>query len=329
MLTRRTWLLGAAATGLAGATGEPVSAHASQPSTRVQFDVPNGACDCHVHVIGNPAKYPFAAERVYTPEPASVEELEAAHRALHTPRTVVVQPSVYGTDNRCMLDAVKAMGPRARGICVIDDKAPDRAIDALDHVGIRGVRINLETVGQTDPGVGRKKLQDAIRRLNGRRWHIQVYTRLSIVERVQDLVQTSGVPVVFDHFGGAQASLGPTQPGFAALVGLVRSGHAYVKISGAYRASTEGPDYRDVAPLAVELIGANADRILWGTDWPHVNSAPPPGGTATDVSPLLPIDDGRLLNQLAAWAPDPAVRRKILVDNPARLYGFESGGASR
>jgi len=128
------------------------------------------------------------------------------------------------------------------------------------------------------------------------------------------------VAVVFDHFGGAKASLGTAQPGFSDLVDLVRSGKAYVKISGAYRASNEAPDYPDVVPLAKALIAANADRIVWGTDWPHPNSDS--GKPATELTPLYQIDDGRLLNQLPVWAPDALIRKKILVDNPARLYQF-------
>jgi predicted TIM-barrel fold metal-dependent hydrolase len=125
---------------------------------------------------------------------------------------------------------------------------------------------------------------------------------------------------VFDHFAGAKAALGAEQPGFSAVLDLVRAGKAYVKISGAYRASSQAPDYADTAPLARALIAANADRIIWGTDWPHPDTAS--GRKATDISPALPIDDGRLLNLLPEWAPDPATRRKILVDNPSRLYGF-------
>jgi predicted TIM-barrel fold metal-dependent hydrolase len=153
-------------------------------------------------------------------------------------------------------------------------------------------------------------------------WHIQMFASLAVISGVRDLVAYSGVPVVFDHFGGTNAALGLGQPGFADLVELVRSGKAYVKISGAYRASTHGPDYADVALFARALIGANPDRVLWGSDWPHPDTAAHPDRTPTEVSPLLQIDDGRLLNQLPVWAPDAAVRRKILVDNPARLYGF-------
>jgi predicted TIM-barrel fold metal-dependent hydrolase len=155
-----------------------------------------------------------------------------------------------------------------------------------------------------------------------RGWHIQMYTTPAVITGIKDVVSDSPAPVVFDHFGGAQAALGVAQSGFADLLDLVRSGRAYVKISGAYRASSRAPDYADAAPLARALIAANADRIVWGTDWPHPNSSRAAGRLATDVAPLLQIDDGRLLNQLAVWAPDPAIRKKILVDNPARLYGF-------
>jgi predicted TIM-barrel fold metal-dependent hydrolase len=147
-------------------------------------------------------------------------------------------------------------------------------------------------------------------------------TNLLMISAIRDLVAASPVPVVFDHFGGAKAELGLQQPGFAELVELVQSGRAYVKISGAYRVSKLATDYADVVPLAQALIAANPERIVWGTDWPHPNAATAPGRTPTDMTPLLQIDDGRLLNQLPVWAPDPAIRQQILVDNPARLYAF-------
>ena len=154
-----------------------------------------------------------------------------------------------------------------------------------------------------------------------RSWHVQMYTNLGVIKSIKDLVMASPVPVVFDHFGGAQAEQGLQQPGFSDLIDLVRAGRAYVKISAAYRSSTQAPAYADVAPLARALIEANPDRIVWGTDWPHPHGNRP-GFKPTDISPFFEIDDGLLLNQLALWAPDAAARRKILVDNPARLYGF-------
>ena len=321
MLTRRSILLASIAAGVT-MPNRTVFATAAQPSTPVNFDVPAGACDCHTHIHGDPEKFPFFAGRVYTPELASPEEMTALHNALHIERVVIVTPSVYGTDNSATLFGMKARGATARGVAVIDDKTSESDLDTMGQAGIRGVRLNLATGGVSDPAVGRPRFQAAIERVKNRNWHIQLFTSLAMISAIKDLVAASPVPVVFDHFGGAQAGLGVEQPGFADLTELVRSGKAYVKISGAYRASKVAPDYADAAPLARALIAANSDRVVWGTDWPHPDSVTPPGRNATDVQPLFQIDDGRLLNQLPVWAPDAAIRKKILVDNPAQLYGF-------
>jgi predicted TIM-barrel fold metal-dependent hydrolase len=321
MFTRRSILLASIAAGVTMRNRTAVAA-AAQPSTPVNFDVPAGACDCHTHIHGDPEKFPFFSGRVYTPELASPEEMSALHKALNMERVVIVTPSIYGTDNSATLFGMKARGASARGVAVIDDKTPETDLDAMAKAGIRGIRLNLATGGVSDPAVGRPRFQAAVDRVKARGWHIQIFTSLAMISAIKDLVAASPVPVVFDHFGGAQAALGPEQPGFADLVELVRSGKAYVKISGAYRASKLGPDYADAAPLARALIAANSDRIVWGTDWPHPDSVTPPGKKPSDVTPLFQIDDGRLLNQLAVWAPDAPIRKKILVDNPAQLYGF-------
>jgi predicted TIM-barrel fold metal-dependent hydrolase len=321
MFTRRSILLASIAAGVTMRNRTAVAA-AAQPSTPVNFDIPAGACDCHTHIHGDPEKFPFFSGRVYTPELASPEEMSALHKALKMERVVIVTPSIYGTDNSATLFGMKARGASARGVAVIDDKTPETDLDAMAKAGIRGIRLNLATGGVSDPAVGRPRFQDAVDRVKARGWHIQIFTSLAMISAVKDLVAASPVPVVFDHFGGAQAALGPEQPGFAGLVELVRSGKAYVKISGAYRASKLGPDYADTTPLARALIAANSDRIVWGTDWPHPDSVTPPGKQPSDVTPLFQIDDGRLLNQLAVWAPDAPIRKKILVDNPAQLYGF-------
>ena len=205
---------------------------------------------------------------------------------------------------------------------MIDDKTSESELDSLGQAGIRGIRLNLATAGMTDPSIGKQRFQAAVERMKSRHWHVQMYTSLEMISAIKDLVAASPVPIVLDHFAGAEAALGVQQPGFADLLGLVRSGQVYVKISGAYRASKLSPDYPDVVPLAKALIEANPDRIIWGSDWPHPDSTTPPGQKPTDVTPLLQIDDGRLLNQLPVWAPDPGTRKKILVDNPARLYEF-------
>src|SRR5258708_5125526 len=321
MLTRRSIVLASIAAGLTLNTRD-VFAKAAQPLTAVNFDVPAGACDCHTHIHADPEKFPFFAGRVYTPEPASPEEMAALHKALHIERVVIVTPSVYGPDNSATLYGMKARGPTARGVAVIDDKTPEGDLDMMQQAGFRGIRLNLATGGVNDPAIGRPRFQAAVERVKTRGWHVQPFTSLGMSSGVQDLVMASPVPVVFDHFGGAQADLGLDQPGLADLLDLVKSGKAHVKISGAYRASKLAPDYPDAAPLARALIAANAERIIWGTDWPHPDSVTPPGRKITDVTPLLQIDDGRLLNKLPVWAPDEAIRKKILVDNPARLYGF-------
>jgi predicted TIM-barrel fold metal-dependent hydrolase len=297
-------------------------AGASQPATPVNFEVPAGACDCHTHIHGDPGKFPFFPGRAYTPETALPEEMTKLHKALHMQRVVIVTPSVYGTDNSATLYGMNARGPDARGVAVVDDATPDSSLDTMGVAGVRGIRLNLYTGGISDSSAVRQRFMQAADRARSRNWHVQIFTSLPTILPIKDLVAASPVPVVFDHFGGARAELGPEQPGFADLVELVRSGKAYVKISGAYRASKRAPDYPDVVPLARALIAANPDRVLWGTDWPHPDAVVPPGKRPTDVIPLLQIDDGRLLNQLAVWAPDPEVRKQILVSNPARLYGF-------
>src|SRR5438552_10816327 len=242
MLTRREVLIGAIAVGATMhiRTG---FAKASQPATPVNFDVPAGACDCHTHIHGDPAKFPFFAGRVYTPETALPEEMAALHKALHMQRVVIVTPSVYGTDNSATIYGMKARGANARGVAVIDERTPESDLDAFGQAGFRGIRLNLATAGTSDPAIGRQRFQAAVERVKRRNWHVQMFTNLPMISAIKDLVDASEVPVVFDHFGGAEAKLGPEQPGFTDLLALVQSGKAYVKISGAYRASSLAPDY--------------------------------------------------------------------------------------
>ena len=214
MFTRRELLLrtGAAATVAIGRAVECRTA-AAQPATPVSFDVPPHACDCHTHVF-DPRRFPFVPARIYTPEAAPVDELRRMQRALHMNRVVIVQASVYGTDNACTLDAIKQLGSRARGVAVIDDTLTTPALDALHRGGIRGIRLNLETALITDPSEARRRVRTALERLRGRPWHLQINTRLSIIEAIREDLAGAGSPIVIDHFGGAQAALGTAQPGF-------------------------------------------------------------------------------------------------------------------
>src|SRR3954463_12877750 len=237
MPTRRDVLLASIAAGVAMQTRD-LFAKAAQPATAVNFEVPagavdchthnhphpskfpnfRGAVDCHTHIPPDPAKFPMFAGRVYTPELASPEEMSALHKALHMQRVVIVTPSIYGPDNSPTLFGMKARGADARGVAVIDDKTSESDLDAMGKEGFRGIRLNLATGGVSDPNVGRQRFQAAVDRMKARGWHVQMFTSLAIISSITDLVASSPVPLVFDHFGGAQAALGVRQPGFSDLV---------------------------------------------------------------------------------------------------------------
>jgi predicted TIM-barrel fold metal-dependent hydrolase len=293
-----------------------VALAASQPVTQVAFEVPPGACDCHTHIHGDTARFPYFAGRTYTPPAAMPQEMAALHKALGIQRVIIVTPSIYGTDNAATLWGMQAYGAGARGVAVIDERTTEAELDSLGRAGFCGIRINLATLGVSDPGAARERFQAAVKRIAARGWHLQLFASLAVSAALADLVAASPVPVVFDHFGGALADGGLAQPGFSALVSVVRSGKAWVKISYAGRPCS---DFSGFAPLAHALVEANPDRILWGTNWPHPDSR---GGNPAAVSPFFEIDDGLVLNQLPQWVPDPALRKRILVDNPANLYGF-------
>jgi predicted TIM-barrel fold metal-dependent hydrolase len=208
---------------------------------------------------------------------------------------------------------------------VIDKATSRKALEDMAAAGIRGVRLNLETntAGRFEPADAKAILDATAEQIRGLGWHVQLYTRTAVIAALKDHLAQMPFPVVFDHFGRGNPAQGSSQPDFVALLDLVKSGRAYVKISGAYRVSEKAPDFADVTPLAQALVAANPDRIVWGTDWPHPNSDAGRGKPLSEISTPFPIDDGLLLNQLPKWAPDAAARRKILVENPARLYGFE------
>jgi predicted TIM-barrel fold metal-dependent hydrolase len=292
---------------------------ATAPTVRtpVNFDIPPGACDCHVHVF-DPARFPYDSGRVYTPPEASLDDLRLLQAALGFDRAVIVAPSVYGTDNSCTVDAVRQFGARARGVVVLDNSVTAAQLDDMAAVGVRGVRVNLESTQNTDATVAKRDLSVLAEKLRGRDWHVQFDTRLSVIKALKDEIASFPLPVVFSHFGRARAELGKNQPGFDDLIELIKSGRVYVKISAPDRMSDRRPDFFDVAPLARAIVEANADRVLWASNWPHPGRA----ATPTALAPPCPNDDGGVLNLLPKWVPDPAIQRKILVDNPARLYRF-------
>ena len=322
MFSRRTALKLSLVAGPASLANLRVLADETAPtvSSAVNFDVPAGATDCHVHVFPDPTSFPFWPGRTYTPPTAIAAQLLKLQKQLHMDRVVVVTPSVYGTDNSATLDALRQLGPaRSRGVAVVDQNTSSAELDRLHKAGIRGIRLNLETAGVVDPTAAAHRLDIAMKQIAGRNWHVEMYARMPVIGALADLLGSQPVPILFDHFAGARASLGVQQPGFAEVMMLMKAGKAYVNLSGSYRASDSAPDYPDVALLAKTLIAANPERLVWGSDWPHPGI---PGRKPTDIVPALPIDDGRVLNLLGEWAPAAALRRTILVDNPKRLYGF-------
>ena len=288
------------------------------------FTIPPGACDCHVHVFPDAARFPFVEKRVYTPPPAPVADLNAYLASLGLERVVVIQPSIYGTDNSALLDTLGALGSRARGVAVIDDGVSDSALDEMHRRGVRGVRVNLEMDGEHDPGRSARRLKEVAARIARLGWHIQLYCLADMIGRLEDVLAGLPVPVVLDHLGGITATKGPVQPGFGAVLGLLEAGNTYVKASGAYLCSQRAPDFPDVDPFAQTIIAANPDRIIWGSNWPHPDGARVSGRDPYTVLPFLPHGAAETLNLLGVWAPGAETRRKILVDNPVRLYGFDA-----
>lgn len=283
-------------------------------------DMPDRACDCHVHIIGPPDRFPMVADRAYTPPQSNVPELLALRSRLGMARTVLIQPSFYGTDNRAMLGALAALGDTARGVAVLAPDVSDAELGRLNAAGVRGVRVNLESSGSQDPRQVTRALAAFARRVAPLGWHIEIYALLPVIAQAATEMADLPVPVVLDHFGMPRAALGTGQPGFGALLELVHAGKTYVKLSGPYRISARAPDYPDVVPIARALIEAGPERMVWASDWPHTDRAP--GTRAIDISPFRAVDDPAVLALLAQWCPDAAGRHAILAGTPSRLFRF-------
>ncbi len=274
-----------------------------------------------MHVFGALDRYPPAARRSYTPLPASLDEYLAMTEATGLRRNVFVQASAYGTDNRCMLDAMRSRGALCRGVAVIDDATTDAELAEMQHLGVRGVRVNAATFGVTDPGAVADEIDRTIARVAPLGWHVQVFSTLDMLHALHDRLAAATVPIVIDHMGMPRAGRGLDQPGFASVLHLLTLGHCWVKLSGAYRVSGAATGFSDAMPFAAALIQANPDHVVWGSDWPHTGAHQQSHGTEPPTIAYRELDDGALLDLLAD-ATDPATFARILVDNPARLYGF-------
>jgi predicted TIM-barrel fold metal-dependent hydrolase len=316
-MSRRRFLVGVGGVGLAAWS-------ARRTWAQVGMEVPAGAADCHVHVFDG-ARFPFAAKRSYTPGPATVNDLRAHLDGLGIGRTVLVQPSVYGTDNRCLLDALRQLGPEvARAIAVVDPAVvSDQELAALTGAGVVGLRINLAVQGEDRGAAAVEAVSKATARVADHGLVVQIFADMPLLEALEETIATAPVPVVLDHFAGAKAAEGTGQPGFAALERLLADGRVWVKLSAPYRASELAPNYGDLQPIVEAMVAANPDRLVWASDWPHTGGGRDRAARKpTDIEPFREIDDAHVLRQLAVWVPDPAQRRKILVDNAATLFRF-------
>lgn len=282
-----------------------------------------GACDCHVHVVASQADYPMLADRPYTPGPASADALRAHLQRLGLAHAVIVQPSIYGADNRLLVDSLLALDGAARGVAVVDDDVADAELSRLHDAGVRGLRVNLESTGASDAATVSRALSAWAGRLAGQGWHLQVYASLDAIAAAAPVLARLPVPVVLDHFAMIPAALPLDDPRVRQVLALVGDGAAYVKLSASYRISASPDDTEAatrVTALARALIACNPERALWASDWPHTNREP--GKGRTEVSAYRDIPPERLLREIAAWLPDAALRRQVLAANPAALYGF-------
>ncbi len=272
------------------------------------FAPPPRACDAHCHVFGPAARFPFAAERAYTPPDSGIDKFEALQQRLGLSRAVFVQASCHGTDNRAMVDALERGKGRYAGVAMIDESFGDREISALHDAGVRAIRFNF--VAHLGGAPDLPSFHRIVGRVAAFGWHIVLHFDAVDLARYAELLDALPVPYIIDHMARVDASAGLDQEPFQRLLTLRSDERCWVKLSGAERLTAGGaPPYDDVVPFAQELIRAAPERVLWGTDWPHPNVRAMP-------------DDGDLVDALALYAPDPETRNRILVENPERLYDF-------
>jgi predicted TIM-barrel fold metal-dependent hydrolase len=310
-IDRRRLMKTAGAMALAAAAGAVRSDQAfaqqvpwSSGTESPKLKAPANACDCHMHIYD--AKYPADPKATLKPADALVADYRLLQKRIGTSRNVVVTPSTYGTDNRVTLDAIAQIGPTARGVAVVDATVTDAELKRLNGVGIRGIRFNLVQAGATTA----EMIEPLSRRVNDLGWHIQIHMKGEQIAGIEDLLLRVPSPIVFDHLGRLAQPNALDNPGFKTISKLIDKGRTWVKLSGAYQDTKVGPPtYSDTVAVARAYIKAAPERMVWASDWPHPTEKDKP-------------DDAVLFGLLAEWAPDEAMRTRILVQNPATLYGF-------
>ncbi len=278
---------------------------ATAHTPKVRF--PAKATDCHAHVFGLQDRYPLLPKTHFVPHVNPLEDYIRMEGIIGCQRGVLVQPSVYGTDNRLIIEALQSKRFDLRAIAVVAADVSDRELEDLHAAGFRGIRIN------TASGTPGLKLADAPRlaeRIKPLGWHLQFYVDLRVMPEIEQALAALKIDIVIDHFARISVADGLDAPPFRALLRLIARDNCWAKLIGPYFISDDVPRFADIAPFARKMIATAPDRMVWGSDWPHPSARE-----------KLP-DDGDLADLLAEWAPDEAQRKKILVDNPQRLYGF-------
>jgi 2-pyrone-4,6-dicarboxylate lactonase len=283
-----------------------------QNPKKPELATPAQACDTHFHLFGPASRFPYAPERAYTPPDAPLEALLAMHARLGVERGVVVQGNAHGTDNSALLDALMREPKRLRGVAIVPESTTREELKRMADAGVRGLRFHhlprSSNVRYSSIGVAAfERLAPDMAEAG---LHMQILIDARELSTVMPRLRNWKLPIVVDHFAYVKAAQGTTAPDFETMRSLLAEGRIWVKVSGTYRISQRYPDYADARPLHEALLAANPDQLVWGTDWPHPR-------LAKDMP-----DDGRLLDLFNAWTPDARVREKILVANPARLYGF-------
>jgi D-galactarolactone isomerase len=313
-IDRRTFLKGAGLAALAATSAIPIrdsrgddAVPYSSGTEAPKLKAPANASDCHMHIYDS--RFPVAPTATLRPPDAHPSVYRLLQKRIGTTRNVIVQPSTYGTDNSCTLDAMARIGPTARAVAVVDTTVSDAELQRLLGLGVRGIRFNLVQAGATTVDM----IEPLSARVNELGWHVQIHMLGDQIVQIEGLLQRLPSPIVFDHMGRIPLPAGVNHPAFGVISKLIEQGRTWVKLSGAYMATKVGPPtYADVAPLAQAYIRAAPERMVWATDWPHP--------TEKTVKP----DDAILLDLLVEWAPSESTRHRILVENPEVLYGFSS-----
>lgn len=284
--------------------------------------LPAPAVDCHMHVFGPYERFPLAAERAYTVPEAPIEAHERMKAEVGLERTVLVQASGHGTDSRALLEALGKLGPRGRGVAVVALQTPLAELQRMHKAGVRGVRLNLHTLAARHPGDPATLLRAYERLVAPLGWHLQLFCAPETLAALAPHIAQASVPVVIDHMGLPDAAAGLEQPGFQAVLSLVRHAHVWVKLSGADRVTRGTGRLHDALPFLRALAGAAPERLVWGSDWPNIGFH---SGAQVRDEAILPhreLDVGELLDLLLDALPDAGARRAVLVENPQSLYAF-------